>query len=123
MDNKGRSGDSIYLWFRIKSFFATVQNKLHFAITGQTAAEIIKSRADWDKQNMWLKTWKYAPDWIIRKTDISIAKNYLKEDELDMLNRIVMMYLEHAEFQAKNKTAMTMKDRVEKLNWFLKYNE
>jgi len=92
-----------------KTFFATVQNKLHFAITGQTAAEIIKTRVDSSKPNMGLTTWKNAPQGKIRKTDVVIAKNYLNEPELDGLNRIVTMYLDYAEMQAKNGVAMTMK--------------
>ena len=82
-----------------KVFFATVQNKLHWSISKQTAAEIIYSRADSQKQNMGLTTWKNAPDGAIRKTDVSIAKNYLNEKELDSLNRIVTMYLDYAEYR------------------------
>jgi hypothetical protein len=106
-----------------KLFFATVQNKLHWAISGQTAAEIIKSRAGSDKQNMGLTSWKNAPEGAIRKADVSIAKNYLGEDELDSLNRIVTMYLDYAEMQAKNRKVMTMKDWIEKLDGFLRFNE
>ena len=84
-----------------KSFFATVQNKLHWAITGQTAAELIAARVDSKKENLGLTTWKNAPKGVIRKTDVSIAKNYLNEKELDGLNRIVTMYLDYAENQAK----------------------
>jgi hypothetical protein len=83
-------------------FFATVQNKLHWAISRQTAAEIIYSRADSQKQNMGLTTWKNAPNGKIRKFDVSVAKNYLNEDELNQLNRIVSMYLDYAEMQANN---------------------
>jgi hypothetical protein len=79
-----------------KDFFATVQNKLHWAITGQTAAEIVVARADSTKQNMGLTTWKNAPKGSIRKTDVGIAKNYLNEKELDGLNRIVSMYLDYS---------------------------
>jgi len=106
-----------------KDFFATVQNKLHFAITGQTAAEIISSRVDSKKPNMGLTNWKNAPSGKIRKTDVSIAKNYLDERELDHLNRIVTMYLDYAELQAQNKRIMYMKDWVDKLDVFLKFNE
>ena len=106
-----------------KKFFATVQNKLHWAITKQTAAEIIYNRADYKKENMWLTTWKNAPNGKIRKYDVSIAKNYLIQEELEPLNRIVSMYLDYAEFQAKNYKAMTMKDWVEKLDKFLEFNE
>ena len=106
-----------------KDFFATVQNKLHYAITGQTAAEIIHSRIDSKKKNIWLTTWKHAPRWEIRKEDACIAKNYLNEEELDSLNRIVTMYLDYADLKAMNKVAMKMKDWTEKLNAFLKFNE
>lgn len=106
-----------------KTFFATVQNKLHWAITGQTAAEIVYSRADSNKDNMGLATWKNAPAGKIRKTDIGIAKNYLNEKELDGLNRIVTMYLDFAEMQANRGVAMYMKDWVEKLDAFLQFNE
>jgi len=106
-----------------KTFFATVQNKLHFAITGKTAAEIISERVDSKKINMGLTTWKYAPNGGIRESDVIIAKNYLAETELDSLNRIVTMYLDYAEMQAKKGILMKMKDWVEKLNAFLKFNE
>jgi len=106
-----------------KDFFATVQNKLHWAITGQTAAEIIAARADSSKPNMGLSHWKNAPKGAIRKTDTGIAKNYLNEEELDGLNRIVSMYLDYAENQAKKGIVMFMKDWVEKLDAFLKFNE
>lgn len=106
-----------------KQFFATVQNKLHFAITGKTAAEIIHERVDSKKPNMGLTTWKYAPKGKIRETDIVIAKNYLVEKDLDKLNRIVDMYLSFAEMQAEKGIAMYMKDWVKKLNAFLKFNE
>ena len=104
-------------------FFATVQNKLHWAISRQTAAEIIHSRANSEKQNMGLTTWKNAPTGQIRKPDVSIAKNFLDEEELDDLNRIVSMYLDHAEDRAKRHMTMTMADWVIKLNAFLKFNE
>ena len=106
-----------------KTFFATVQNKLHWAITGQTAAGLVAARVDSNKPNMGLTTWKHAPDGNIRKTDIGIAKNYLNEKELDGLNRIVSMYLDYAEMQAKRGVAMYMKDWVEKLDAFLQFNE
>jgi len=106
-----------------KQFFATVQNKLHFAISGKTAAEIIYQRAGSKKLNMGLTTWKNAPKGEIRKTDISIAKNYLNEKELDGLNRIVTMYLDYAELQAEKGIIMHMKDWVKKLDSFLKFNE
>lgn len=106
-----------------KLFFATVQNKLHFAITGKTAAEIIQTRVDSGKQNMGLTVWKNAPKGNIRETDVVIAKNYLNEEELDHLNRIVTMYLDFAEMQAKRGILMRMKDWVAKLDAFLKFNE
>ncbi len=106
-----------------QKFFATVQNKLHWAITGQTAAEIIYSRANSTKENMGLTTWKNAPKGRIRKTDVGIAKNYLNERELDGLNRIVNMYLDYAERQAQKSIVMYMKDWVAKLDAFLKFNE
>ncbi|TVQ20644.1 MAG: cell filamentation protein Fic [Bacteroidetes bacterium] len=106
-----------------KTFFATVQNKLHWAITGQTAAEIVATRVDSNKTNLGLTTWKNAPQGKIRKTDIGIAKNYLNEKELDGLNRIVSMYLDYAEMQATRGVVMYMKDWVEKLDAFLQFNE
>ena len=86
-----------------KNFFATVQNKLHFAITGKTAAEIIAKKADHKKTNMGLQTWKQVPKGKILKSDVSIGKNYLTEDQIDEFNRVVMIYLEHAELQVKRK--------------------
>lgn len=106
-----------------KTFFATVQNKLHWAISGQTAAEIIVTRVDAEKPNMGLTTWKNAPNGMIRKPDVSIAKNYLNETEMDDLNRIVSMYLDYAERQAKKGQVMYMKDWVKKLDAFLQFNE
>jgi len=106
-----------------KDFFATVQNKLHWAITGQTAAELIAARVDSTKENMGLTSWKNAPKGSIRKTDVGIAKNYLNEKELDGLNRIVSMYLDYAENQAQKGVIMYMQDWVEKLNAFLQFNE
>jgi hypothetical protein len=106
-----------------KEFFATVQNKLHWAIVGETVAEIIYNRADSQKPFMGLTSWKNAPSGKIRKTDVVVAKNYLKEEELEFFNRIVTMYLDYAEFQAKNKRVMYMKDWVDKLDGFLQFNE
>jgi hypothetical protein len=106
-----------------QKFFATVQNKLHWAITGQTAAELIASRVDSAKENMGLTTWKNGPKGNIRKTDVGIAKNYLNEDELDGLNRIVTMYLDYAENQARKGVVMYMKDWMQKLDAFLQFNE
>jgi hypothetical protein len=106
-----------------KQFFATVQNKLHFAITGQTAAEIIGKRASGDKPNMGLTSWRKAPGGKIMPGDVAIAKNYLDKPELDHLNRIVTMYLDYAELQAVRNSPMYMKDWIEKLNAFLKFSE
>lgn len=105
------------------TFFATVQNKLHWAITGQTAAELIANRVSYEKPHLGLTTWKNEPEGKIRKTDIGIAKNYLNREELDRLNRIVTMYLDYAEMQANKHFAMNMKDWVEKLDAFLQFNE
>ena len=106
-----------------KEFYATVQNKLHYAVTGQTAAEIIKSRVDATKDNMGLTSWKDSPNGKILKSDIHIAKNYLRKEEIDELNRIVNMYLDYAENQAKKQIPMKMKNWVEKLDAFLEFNE
>lgn len=103
-----------------KKFFATVQNKLHFAIHGHTAAELIEQRADASKDNMGFTTWKGDK---VRKEDITVAKNYLTEKEIKSLNRIVTMYLDYAEDQAERRNPMHMKDWEEKLNAFLKFNE
>jgi hypothetical protein len=105
------------------SFYKTVQNKLHWAVTGQTAAEIIHGRVDVAKPNMGLTTWKNAPAGKILKTDVSIAKNYLQADEIAELNRVVTMYLDYAENQAKRNTAMSMVDWVQKLDAFLSFND
>ncbi|MBO5095938.1 MAG: virulence RhuM family protein [Bacilli bacterium] len=105
-----------------KNFFKTVQNKLHYAITGNIAAEIIYNRVDSKKEHMGLTNWKKSPDGPIYKYDVDVAKNYLNEDELKKLNRIVTMYLDYAEMQAENHNAMTMEDWIEKLNAFLQFN-
>ena len=102
------------------SFFKTVQNKLHWAITGQTAAEIITQRADSSKENMGLTTWRGIS---IRKTDVSIAKNYLKEEELSALNNLVEQYLIFAQGQAQRRVPMYMNTWIEKLNGFLTLND
>ncbi len=106
-----------------KQFFATVQNKLHYAATKHTAAEIVYERADSTKQNMGLTSWKNAPDGNIRKNDVSIAKNYLQENEIKELNEIVTMYLDYAERQARRGIVMYMKDWAERLDAFLQFNE
>ena len=102
------------------TFFKTVQNKMHWAITGQTAAEIIHKRVDSKKQNMGLTNWKGEK---IRKTDVSVAKNYLKAEELKTLNNLVEQYLLFAEGQAMQKKSMYMKDWIKKLDSFLQVNE
>ncbi len=106
-----------------QAFFKTVQNKLHWAITGKTAAEIIAQRADATKPNMGLKTWKKTPGGKIYKGDISVAKNYLIEKEIKELERIVSMYLDYAENQAARQKPMKMADWVQKLDAFLQFNE
>jgi len=106
-----------------KEFFATVQNKLHYAIHGNTAAELIMKRANHQKENMGLVVWKKAPDGKILKSDVSIAKNYLDQKELKSLNRIVTMYLDYAEHQAEKGIPMTMKDWSQKLDVFLRFND
>lgn len=105
------------------TFYKTVQNKLHWAITGQTAAEIVAKRANAELPNMGLTTWKNAPTGKILKPDVSIAKNYMQQNEIDELNRIVSMYLDYAENQAKRSVPMTMNDWIQKLDAFLQFNE
>ena len=104
-------------------FFKSVQNKMHWAIHGHTASEIIYKRIGSEKQNMGLTTWKNAPKGKIRKTDVSVAKNYLTEDELKDLNLIVDQYLSFAELQARNRKPMYMSDWISKLNDFMKLND
>lgn len=106
-----------------QTFFATVQNKLHFAIHGYTAAEVIMKRADSEKENMGLTTWKNSPQGKIIKTDVSIAKNYLTEKELKQLDRFVTMYLDYAETQAEQNIPMSMDDWSIKINAFLQFNQ
>ena len=105
------------------NFFALVQNKLHFAIHHQTAAELIVNRADSTKEHMGLSTWKNAPNGKIIKSDVSVAKNYLTEKELRRLDRIVSMYLDYAEEQAERHIPMSMEDWANKLDAFLQFNE
>ena len=102
-----------------KRFFATVQNKLHWAIHGKTAAELIVNRANHDKENMGLETWKDAPNGKIQKFDVSVAKNYLSENELQQLQRLVSAYLDIAEDMAIRQIPMTMKDWETRLNKFI----
>ncbi len=106
-----------------QEFFATVQNKLEWAITGMTDAEIIQSRADAAQSHMGLTTWKNAPGGKIRKGDVTVAKNYLSDTELRDLNRIVTMYLDFAEDQAQRRKTMTMAQWIERLDAFLEFNE
>jgi len=101
-------------------FFSIVQNKLHFAVSGKTAAEIISERADASKPNMGLTSWKGSK---VRKGDVTIAKNYLNHGEIEHLNRIVEMYLNYAEDQAKRRRQVFMRDWREKLDVFLQFNE
>ena len=105
-----------------KAFYAFVQNKLHFAITGKTAAELIYERADSKKPSMGLTTWKDAPDGKILKRDIGIAKNYLNEKELTRLNRLVTMFIDYAELMAEDGVLMSMQDWVDQTNQFLVNN-
>ena len=106
-----------------KDFFATVQNKLHWAIHGHTASELLVERANHLQEFMGLTTWKKAPNGKILKSDVTVAKNYLEQDEIKSLNRIVTMYLDYAEDQAERNIPMTMKDWSQKLNAFLQFNE
>ncbi len=102
-----------------KEFFSKVQNKLHFAVSHQTAAEIVYDRADHTKQNMGLTTWKNAPNGKIIKSDVSVAKNYLSKEEIDDLEHIVSAFLDIAENRAKRKIPMTMEDWASRIDKFL----
>lgn len=106
-----------------KQFFATVQNKMHYAITGNTAAELIKNRADSQKENMGLTSWEKSPSEKILKSDVSIAKNYLTKDELNSLGRIVNAFLDLAEDYAKRHIPQTMEDWAKRLDNYLKFTE
>lgn len=106
-----------------REFYAKVQNKLHYAITGKTAAEIISNRASSKKEFMGLTNWKNGPEGKILKSDTLIAKNYLSQEELDDLHRLVNMYLDYAELQAKRQKVMYMKDWATRLDSFLEFNE
>ena len=106
-----------------KDFFATVQNKMHYAVHGNTAAEVIMERADHTKEHMGLTSWRNAPDGKIVKADVSIAKNYLSVDEMQELNEIVSMYLDYAARQARRHIPMTMADWASKLDAFLQFND
>lgn len=100
-----------------------MQNKLHFAITGMTASEIIYNRVNSNKDNMGLKTWKNAPKGKILESDVVVAKNYLNKEEITELNNLVSMYLDYAERQVKLGHIISMKEWKEKLELFLKLNE
>ncbi len=104
-----------------KLFFATVQNKMHYAITGSTAPELIVARADSDKEHMGLTSWERSPDGKILKSDVSVAKNYLSKDELESLGRIVNAFLDVAEDFARRKIPMTMEDWAKRLDMFLEF--
>ncbi len=106
-----------------KRFYATVQNKIHYAVHGHTAAELIVERADATKEHMGLTTWKDAPDGKIQKSDVVIAKNYLSEFELGQLNRMVTAYLDFAESMAQRKIPLTMADWEKRLNSFIEMFE
>ena len=106
-----------------KEFYATVQNKMHYAVHGNTAAEVIVARADHKKEHMGLYSWKNAPDGKIVKADVSVAKNYLDKDEMSELNEIVTMYLDYASRQARRHIPMTMNDWKTKLDAFLEFND
>lgn len=106
-----------------KRFYATVQNKMHFAIHGHTAAELIYERANSGKQHMGLTTWQDAPDGKIKKSDVAVAKNYLTEFELSQLNRMVTSYLDFAENMALRKIPLTMQDWESRLNVFIEMFE
>ncbi len=106
-----------------QTFFKTVQNKLHWAVTGKTAAEIIAERADANKPLMGLNSWKNAPEGKVTKSDVTVAKNYLIEAEIKELERIVSMYLDYAENQAARQIPMKMSDWIQKLDAFLAFNE
>ncbi len=114
------AGDYDPSWSETTHFFSVIQNKLHFAATGMTAAELIRDRADHSQPNMGLTSWKEGE---VRKTDVTIAKNYLKENEIDELNRIVVMWLDHAEDQARHRKQVFMRDWEIKLDEFLKFNQ
>ena len=105
-----------------KGFYSFVQNKLHYAVTGHTAAEIIMDRSDSSKPTMGLTTWKDAPDGKILKRDVLVAKNYLNEKEISKLNRLVTMFIDYAELMAEDEILMSMNDWIKQTNIFLKNN-
>ncbi|MDR3062664.1 MAG: virulence RhuM family protein, partial [Methanobrevibacter sp.] len=105
-----------------KDFFSNVQNKLHFAVTGKTAPELIKERVAIYKPHMGLLTWENAPKGKILQRDVLIAKNYLEKDEMEKLNRIVLMLIDYAENQAYEKRPMSMKNWINEVDRFLEFN-
>ena len=105
-----------------KGFYSFVQYKLHYAVTGHTAAEIIMDRSDSSKPTMGLTTWKDAPDGKILKRDVVVAKNYLNEKEISKLNRLVTMFIDYAELMAEDEILMSMNDWIKQINIFLKNN-
>ena len=105
-----------------RRFYATVQNKLHYAITGHTAAEIIAERSDAGKPSMGLTSWKGAPEGPIHSSDVTVAKNYLTYDEVETLNRLVTMFLDDAELRARDRVLTSMEDCERALDQFLRYN-
>ncbi|MBE0598668.1 MAG: virulence RhuM family protein, partial [Desulfuromonadales bacterium] len=114
------AGDYDPSWPETTKFFSVIQNKLHYAATGLTAAELIQSRADSTRPNMGLTTWKAGE---VRRADVTVAKNYLGEQEIDELNRIVVMWLDYAEDQARRRKQVFMQDWERKLDEFLAFNE
>lgn len=106
-----------------KLFYQIVQNQMHFAITGQTAAEIVHDRADSEKPSMGLTTWRNSPKGKVLKSDVTIAKNYLNEKEVDRLNRLVVMFIDNAEFHALNRQVRTMQDWLKQVKRFMEFNE
>lgn len=106
-----------------KNFYAMIQNKFHFAITGNTAAEIIYKNADKNQENMWLRTWKNSPDWRILKSDVIVAKNYLTEKEIKSLERLVSSYFDYIELQIERKNTFTMQELADSINKFLDFND
>ena len=115
VDYNPRSAESV-------AFFKMVQNKLHYAAHGHTAAEVIYERADANKEHMGLTTWENAPDGKILKADVTVAKNYLSKEEMNYLERIVSLYLDYAELQAERKIPMSMEDWAKRLDGFLEFN-
>ena len=106
-----------------QDFYATVQNKFHYAITGHTAAEIIYTQADRSKEHMWLTSWKHTPNWRVLKSDTTVAKNYLSEDEMKKLERTITSYFDYIENQIEMQKSFTMANLSESVNKFLNFND